>query len=150
MLRRPLAVLLVGAGAALLARAVGELGSQPQRSAAVILLGSLGMFISGVAAGARQLPVRGWVRALSAAAGGVLIVGLLATRYYVGRHVVPDVPVKDVTLRDALADWEATLGWLAAASGYIVLAVAVLPGRQRRAPPEDAAGSVSSGSDPGG
>jgi hypothetical protein len=126
MVRRLLAVGLLGLGVLLLVHTVRgpTSGSRPVATA-VLLAG--GIALNLLSASRRHLGVRVWLRCLACAVGGVLLAAVLGLRYYVGRSILHGVPESDLILRQSLEAWQHALTWVSLAVAYIGLSVLSLP-----------------------
>lgn len=134
-LRRWVAAGLVGAGALIVWRVVGQHGGDVWRAGSVGLLAAGGVLLNLLSAARAHMALRGPVRVAACVFGIAVAGGLLGLVHYIDTELTAAGPKADADMRLALRQWQTTLQWLALGVGYLVASVVLLPGPAPRSEP---------------
>jgi hypothetical protein len=142
MKRRVVHVMLLLAGIAPAVWAVWIFSSDPRRASVLAALAILGLGLNGTALANPSFGMRAPLRLIACGVALVVLAGVLAMWQWLRNDFVPGLPVADVAGRGAAVMAAHNLVWIAAAVGYVLLTVLVLPSPAKTSePPRDKPGA---------
>lgn len=133
MLRRIVHVVLLFAGIAPVAWAICVLSSDARRAAVLAALAALGLGLNGVALVKPDFGIRLPLRVMACGVGLTVLASMMAMWHQIRRDWLPQLPTSGDALAERLMLAAGNLLWIAAAVGYVLVTVLLLPEPTKRA-----------------
>lgn len=134
MTRRIVHLVLLFAGLAPAVWAICIFSSDPRRAGVLATLAALGLGFNGIALARPQFGMRVPLRVMACGVGLIVIAGVIAMWQWLRDQYLPGLPASDLARRAVAIMAARNLLWIAAAVGYVVVTILVLPTAGPRAP----------------
>ncbi len=127
MARRIVHVVLFFAGLAPAVWAICIFNTDPRRAAVLVALATLGLALNGTALGKPEFGLRIPLRIIACGVALVVLAGVLAMWQWLRNELLPAAPPSAAAQREVLLMQSRNLIWIAAAVGYVLLTILILP-----------------------